>query len=432
MKIIEFFCDIFTFKYEIKILIQLLFSLLPFPHAHTQQPKKMSSEFQFNESVRESSYAHYNYYHCDKCDMGVSMKELSKHVATKHRDLRFDEDLSGDTDDDLDSMGNGVGRNIESKKQSTKNSKFGQNYIGKQQRAAAPIPAAVGVTQTSGDETDFLPFHSNLSMMKKGLFDDDGIDSTSTPNRTVQNVRSSARSLGRRPANKWQMAKSFSNESGAGDAVMAQNRQRKIPTAHELFDYSRNSSEFRTSKVAKDGEGGAGSSCGIGGGKLRRYESTFKRRSVPVQRDPPVIPENFESCRFCSNVMHQDYIGAHIERKHRHILAAANEPLADAGIIGNVPNNVASDTGNGVAGCIGGVIGKIKKTNEPMFVRCKFCSAHMHVHYMPLHLVRKHRTEYDGSIGFCWIQCTDDQVNKLISSNRACVKNGAFYINDSE
>lgn len=403
----------------------------------------MSSELQFNasvhENVREKSYARYNYYHCDKCGMNVSMKELSQHVATKHRELRFDDDRSSDTDDDLDGMDNGLGRNIKSKKQPTKYTKVAQNTIGQKQRAIAPALADAAVTQTSGDETDFLPFHPDLTSLKNGLFDDDGIVATSTPNGTLHNARSRARSpAGRRSANNWQTTKSFYNRSAmdhfGNDTEMAQNRQRKIPTAHELFDYSK-SSEFRTQKVVVgDGEGGT-----FGG--ARRYGSTFKRRSVPVKYTP-VIPENFEACQYCSNVMHQDYVRAHIERKHRHILDAANKSLVDAEIIGinsiaNKPNNVGSGTGNGMAvgdgaGVGSNIIGKIKKSSEPIFVRCKYCSAHMHIHYMPLHLVRKHSTEYDGSVGFCWIQCNDDQVNKLINANRVCVKNGAFYINDLE
>lgn len=369
----------------------------------------MSSELQPNESLRENSkvYARYHVYHCDKCDMNVSMKDLAEHVATKHRGLRFDEEPSSDTDGDLERMDNRLGRNTKLKKQSTKYSKL---------------------AQTSGDETDFHQFHPNLSL-KNGLFDDDGKVVTSTPNGTGQNVRLRARSPnGRRSAYKWQTARSFNNRSSMeyiGDgAEMVQNRQRKIPTAHELFDYSRSSWEFRTPKVV-DGDGE--------NGKIRRYGSTFKRRIIPV-KPTPVIPENFESCQFCSNVMHQDYMRAHIERKHRQS-SNIDAEINGNNSISNDQTNVGSGTDSGipVGDTIGAnIIGNIKKSTEPMFIRCKYCSAHMHIHYMPLHLVRKHRSEYDDSVGFCWTKYTDDQLNKLIKANRVSVKNGAIYVNDSE
>lgn len=392
-------------------------------------------QFQLNESVRESSYARYNAYHCDQCDMKVSMHRLAEHVAKKHRGLRFDAHLtpvraveSSNTDDDgdADSMANSIGRNVASKGKSTKDPNFGKNGIGKQHRDVAaavaaatvtPAPADAAVTQTSGDETDFHPFHANLSM-KRGFLDDDNGDggvSTSTPN-----ARSTARSMARR---------SFYNVSASNDGTeAARNRRRRtIPTAHQLFDYSQNQSEFRASNFSNFGGGGAVDNGGDGGKARRHGSHAYRRQTTSVQR-APVIPENFEACPHCMSIMHQDYVRGHIERKHRSNVGATYESSVEAENNGNNFIPKASNNGNGAADGVD----KSKNTNEPNFLRCQLCSAHMHTNYMPLHLGRKHRTEFDGSVGFIWTQWADNQVNQLLSSKRVHVKNGAFYFNDSE
>lgn len=343
---------------------------------------------------------------------------MATHVAEKHSGFQFETHQSSSTDDGAESMVNSIGRNVPSKNKSTKQSNSGED--GKQHRAAAVAatvaPPDAVVTQTSGDETDYQPVHANLSK-KKGFLDDDddGAAVTSTPIGTAQNARSTARS--RRA--QW----------NDGAEATQNRRQTEIPTAHQLFDYSKNQSEFRASNFSNFGGGGAVENGGDGG-KTRR--PAYRRRPVSEQR-APVIPKNFEACPHCLSVMHQDYVRGHILRKHR--AAVAYESSAEAERNGNNFITMAANVGdfcNG-NGADGGVVaGKSKNIDEPNFTLCKLCSAHMHTDYMPLHLVRKHRTEFDGSVGFIWTECADDHVSQMLSSNRAYVKNGAIYFNDSE
>lgn len=375
----------------------------------------MSNEFhlQLKESVRESSYARYNSYHCDRCDMYIPMHQLSEHVAKKHRDVRFDAHPNSNTDDDGDSMVNSLGRNVTSGNRSTSAS-----------ASAATVtlaPTVAIVTQTSGDETDFHPFSANL-LKKRGLFDDEidgGAVVTSTPNGTAQNARLTARSMARRSSSFWNGSATGAQLNNGTEKV--QNRRRSIPTANQLFDYSQkqNQTEFRSSNFSNFG--GSAVDNGGDGGKTRRH--AYTRRSISVQR-APVIPENFEACPQCLSVMHQDYMRAHIQRKHRAAATNRNNLITNDGDFSN---------GNGVADGVDINVGQTdKKTNQPIFVRCKLCSAHMHTNYMPLHIVRKHRMEFDGSAGCIWTECTDSQVNQMLSSSRVYVKNGAFYFNDLE
>lgn len=397
----------------------------------------MSNEFQsqINESVRESLYARYNSYHCDQCDMYLPMHQVADHVAKKHSGLQFGAHQSSNSDDDADSMANSIGRNVASKSKPTKQLNVGENGIGNQHRGAAAeastiAPAHVDpvVTQTSGDETDFRPFHDNI-VKKRGFLDDDndgGAVMTSTPYNASQNERSTVRST----------ARSFNRRLSAAGAQWGDgnevppNRRRTIPTAHQLFDYSQNQTEFRASNFSNFGGGGGAVNNG-GGDEGRTKRPAYRRRSVSVQR-APVIPENFEACPHCSSIMHQDYVRSHIQRKHSAAAAYDSSVEADTNGINFV--TMASNDGDGFPNGNGAAngVGKSKNANEPIFIRCSLCSAHMHINYMPLHLVRRHRTEFDGSAGFIWTQCADSQVNELLSSNRVYVKNGAVYFNDLE
>lgn len=323
-------------------------------------------------------------------DVNTPTQQVPPAVAKNHHVHRY----NASSDTDADSTVNSIGWNVV---ESKKNQNFGENRVGKRnQIGAARAPADAGVSQTSDDETDYTPCTAYANVPKKRGFlddDDDDLAVTSTPNGQAQHVRSTThRHSQMQTANGTEMI----------------HRRRTIPTAHQLFDYSQTHSEFRSSPFSRFG--GAVDNGGDEG-KPRRYP--YRRRSAPVQQ-PPVIPENFETCPQCLSIMHKDYMRAHIQRKHR-----VNDLTIDA------ESNESGNTFNPMAPISNGY-------NQATFIRCKLCLAHMNTNYLPMHLARGHRAEFDGSVGFIWTQCGDNHVNQLLSSNRVYVKNGAFYFKDME
>lgn len=264
-----------------------------------------------------------------------------------------------------------------------------------------------------GDENDFFDpeigrdygrqMEENGNFKSRSMDPVDNNDSEFADSR-IGNDALGRPKVGRRARSTSRYADLFRAKQAYSDAESANNpdsifgRRKKIPTAFELFNNS--CSEVRTPNF------------GIDDG-----------RSASTSR-MPVIPDNFKQCKFCSNIMHEDYLHGHIERQHP---AEIGECSNRAKVNGDsARKKVNKDRGHGK-----GKAGKADKDKEN-FRRCKLCGSYMHIHYMPGHMVRKHKTEHVDSIGILWSQYSDAQLNKLLKDNRIYVKDGIAFVNKDE
>lgn len=149
---------------------------------------------------------------------------------------------------------------------------------------------------------------------------------------------------------------------------------------------------------------------GIGGSRSEFHDGQpAKTKRNDLARPVPVIPDNFQQCPRCSNIMHKDYLNKHIERKHKQDVKRLNALGSTA------------ETVNGSS---------VELLPNANFVNCQFCSALMHIDYMAAHFVRKHKSE-NGAIGVTW-DYNDKQFNDLLHRNLIYVKDGVLYVDISK
>lgn len=365
----------------------------------------MADSLSFDESIRTESFAGNGIYRCEKCDQFVPYRSLSEHFDLKHKDIEGDKSQCNESET--------IGQ---PKEQRHKQPIILERFLRTQRpRGNADQNDSIGSDVRHGYE-QFGPINGNdncsydqTRLMGRHIDNDDSafID-TSTP-KNGHNSRSTRRFNDLMKLNKFDRVSTPTIES---DGTV---RRRSIPTAHELFNV-RSFSEMRTTKPNHD------INSMYGNGNTSSQLAT-PRRSSSMSRAQP-IPDNLEQCRFCLNIMHQDYLEGHIERQH-HVENEAIETDTPA------KSKKAHKKTKNRATVKAIKAPKVEKVKEN-FIRCKLCDSLMHTDYLPGHLVRKHRTEHGGSVGIIWSQHTDDQLNKRLNQCGIFIKNRILYVDEHE
>lgn len=333
---------------------------------------------------------------CNKCDSLVPFRSMSDHYALKHKVIEGEQQHRRH---DVDEM-----ENIAFPEPMSRGSAIRDTFFRTQK------------CRPGADEKE------------NGMFALDSkeptVDCVSPFADLTNDVDAAMPKVGRRPSRrladflKTNKTNHVFKPPTADDVFGSASDRKKIPTAFELFNV-RSRSEFRSPKT------------GIDYASSPEDEHMSKllpipRRSVSMSR-VPVIPENFEKCQFCLNIMHKDYLQSHIERQH---YAEVEESTSKCKVGDDSTRNPhkkdRTERGRGK--------GKTTKPGKEKegFIHCKICACFLHEDYLPGHLVRKHRTDHIGSIGVFWSQHTDQKMNEWLNDNRVYVKDGVFYVHQAE
>lgn len=342
----------------------------------------MASDSSFEEHYHGNPFNNGGLIRCNRCDTLIPCRSLSEHLQLQCKVIKREQDY----DDDF-------------------------LFRTKQSQSR------------KDDENDFFDpaiRRDNGQMEENCDFESDSMNTVDGKD-SVFNLRISTdalgRKVGRRARSNSRCADLFRARQANLESKSANNpdsifgRRKKIPTAHELFNNCHSISEMRTQNLGND-------DGSLNENTPQHHEPS--RRSASTSR-VQVIPDNFKQCQFCLNIMHEDYLQSHIERQHP---VETGGSLSRSKVDGDsARKKVKKDRGQGK-----GKAGKADKDKEN-FRRCKLCGSFMHIHYMPGHMVRKHKTEHVGSIGILWSQYSDDQLNELLKDNRIYVKDGIAFVN---
>lgn len=240
---------------------------------------------------------------------------------------------------------------------------------------------------------------SEISVPKKAT--DDVMPTKKTFVRKTSNYRSSSQM---RPSDMPALVKPPRRE------MSVEPNRPKIPSVFEMFNIRRSNTEMRDTKVEND----------------NGYEKSSSQ-PTPGKR---LLPKHSVQCPLCSNVMPKTNFKAHFLRTHydgNGTLDVSNDVHAKCEICGNlmpqehISTHIERSHGNP----------KKAIKNKDNFVDCKFCSAHMHIDYMPGHLFRKHKS-HEGTIGIIWSQYSDEQVYEWFSHGLINIKNGGLFVVSEE
>lgn len=414
----------------------------------------MAGEFSFDEfDFSFDSLTQNGIHKCKRCNMFVPYRSLAEHLQLRHKETRNNRVNHNDIDDGNETDGRSM---VAPANQCnlTDDMVFRNRVKSK-------------CMDSDFDTTD----GESMVAENKNKNRNDGTGANAAPKahggRTA--VRGADRYQARRLA-KLQMEREQANQQNKFNGVDDSSAQmrRKIPTAIEMFSSGRSHSEKRAQKM-NGIFGGASCGGGVAGnerGNMKKFGQM--RRSASLQRNQ-VVPENFEHCKFCLNLMHKDYVDDHMRRKH-----GVDEPATDNGtdngpingketIVNVVASGGSSSDVSGLDDNLNGqsdgaqTNGKLNeesngistdnkmdnasapaKTNKTTkvdkhkgFRRCQFCEAFMHTDYLPCHLLRKHKTEFIGAGGITWLKYSDEQMNKLMKEGRLICKDGALYIQNA-
>lgn len=414
----------------------------------------MAGEFSYDDlNFSFDSLAYNGIYKCEPCNMFVAYRSLAEHFQLRHKKAENNQSNYDDIDNDRIETAGSVNQ---------------RDLIFRHR----PKPKRM---DSDFDTTDAESMVAEIKNQRNV-----GAGTTAAPKGSAHDGRTAARGADRYQAKRFaklQMAREQNerkklnagggggggdNSSAAATATAPAQMRRKIFTSSEMFASGRSQSEIRTQKA----DGIFGAATGHERGNTKKFGQM--RRSVSAQRNQ-VPPENFVHCKFCSNLMHKDYVDDHIARKHQ-IDAPAADDATDNGPIKceeTIKNAVASDGSSSDASGLNGnpngqadgdqtnaklnedsteilAESKNEKANASAkknkttaldkhkgFRRCQFCEAFMHTDYLAGHLIRKHKTEFIGASGITWLKYTDEQMNKLIKDGRLFCKDGALYVQNA-
>lgn len=387
-----------------------------------------SSGSGYIDDRKSQSYSN-NYIHsCKICKQFVSMCSMEEHMAFKHGHNQSESELNNAMENrplDLQSF---MSKSFQ--KLSCNASVYSNNTVGQHDRRKI---SSIEVREIF--KSDFREPNVNAIQSSQKIRE------TAKPLPMPRAARSPTRGANMF-AEKKQLANRLIAKFTNGNAMLKSrdpnlnHEKRKIPTVFEMFNIPRPQSPGRV----HNGDGG----------KMHRRSLSAVKKSVS-------IPENNVQCQMCLNIMHKDYYEGHIQRKHSE-QNVSNDAADGNGIPhGNGVSN-GNDHMNGLQCDDSPPIGHqkchicsnimpkehienhVQRThpntafndvnNEANFTRCRFCTAYMHIDYMPCHLMRKHKTDCTktGSIGVLWSQYTDEQVNFWLNDYMVFAKNGAFYM----
>lgn len=431
----------------------------------------MAGEFSFEDiNLNFDSISHSGIYKCEQCNMFVPYRLLAEHIQLRHKSTNdyFDDGqpLLKPSANQCDSDGLANHGDLD-------------EHAIFRRRAPRPnfLDSDFDTTDTESMVTNIKNRHNTVAATNGGTAVNAGAGASAMPNgdnrayggRTAardgdryQQKRlaklQAAREQQQQQQTKNNERKSNGNDSSAPASLGAQSR-RKIQRT-EMFSKNRSQSEARSQKFNGIFSNGIGGGVGVSGNeRAGSMKINTMRRSVSVQRAPK-IPENFEHCKFCMNLMHKDHIKDHIARKHQidepatdtndvsvdaKTIVVTNDNANDAGSsssdVGDVEDNLNGKSDDGLNGTTGNSkkvkapYKKIKKSKavdeHKGFRRCQFCEAFIFIDFLAGHMIRKHNTKFTGASGITWLKYSDDQMNKLIQEGRLSCKNGALYIDNA-